>query len=105
MPVIFKPKRSFVPGNVPTNLDSGEMAVNVPDRKIWVADNSNIPRLMIGTPVALADLADVAITYPNTSEALTYISGKYISADPNKIKNLIGVSVQKWLQNNNKVVN
>ena len=36
---------------------------------------------------------------------LTYISGKYISADPNKIKNLIGVSVQKWLQNNNKVVN
>lgn len=36
---------------------------------------------------------------------LTYISGKYISADPNKIKNLIGVSVQKWLQNNNKVAN
>lgn len=81
MPVIFKPKRSFVPGNVPTNLDSGEMAVNVPDRKIWVADNSNVPRLMIGTPVALADLADVAITYPNTSEALTYISGKWTNVN------------------------
>jgi len=34
---------------------------------------------------------------------LTYISSKYISADPNKIKNLIGVSIQRWLQNNNKV--
>jgi hypothetical protein len=34
---------------------------------------------------------------------LTYISGKYISADPNKIKNLIGVSIQTWLQNNDKV--
>lgn len=31
---------------------------------------------------------------------LTYISGKYISADPNKIKNIIGTSIQKWIIDN-----
>jgi len=31
---------------------------------------------------------------------LTYISGKYISADPNKIKNIIGTSIQKWIVDN-----
>ena len=31
---------------------------------------------------------------------LTYISGKYISADPNKIKNVIGTSIQKWIIDN-----
>jgi hypothetical protein len=31
---------------------------------------------------------------------LTYISGKYISADPNKIKNVIGTSIQKWIVDN-----
>ena len=31
---------------------------------------------------------------------LTCISGKYISADPNKIKNIIGTSIQKWIVEN-----
>ena len=31
---------------------------------------------------------------------LTCISGKYISADPNKIKNIIGTSIQKWIVDN-----
>ena len=33
---------------------------------------------------------------------LTFISGKYISADPNKIKNLLGISIQKWIKENKK---
>ena len=81
MPVIFKPKRSFVAGNIPTNLDSGEMAINVPDRKIYIADNSNIPRLMLGSPMALADLTDVAISSPGTSEALTYLGGRWTNVN------------------------
>ena len=34
---------------------------------------------------------------------LTFISGKYISADPNKIKNLLGTSIQKWIKENKKI--
>lgn len=34
---------------------------------------------------------------------LTYISGKYISADPNKIKNLLGTSVKTWIEKNKKL--
>ena len=33
---------------------------------------------------------------------LTFISGKYISADPNKIKNLLGTSIQNWIKVNKK---
>lgn len=29
---------------------------------------------------------------------LTFISGKYISADPNRIKNTLGVSIKKWIK-------
>lgn len=81
MPIIFKPKRSFVAGNTPANLASGEMACNIPDRKIWIADNSNVPRLIVGGPVALADLTDVSITSPSTSETLTYLSGKWTNVN------------------------
>ena len=28
---------------------------------------------------------------------LTFISGKYISADPNRIKNTLGVSIKNWI--------
>ena len=34
---------------------------------------------------------------------LTFISGKYISADPNKIKNLLGTSIQTWIKQNKKI--
>ena len=34
---------------------------------------------------------------------LTFISGKYISADPNKIKNLLGTSIQNWIKENKKI--
>ena len=34
---------------------------------------------------------------------LTYISSKYISADPNKIKNLLGTSVKSWIEKNKKL--
>jgi VIT1/CCC1 family predicted Fe2+/Mn2+ transporter len=31
---------------------------------------------------------------------LTFISGKYISADPNKIKNILGTTIKKWIKDN-----
>ena len=44
MPNIFKPKRSATPNSVPTtsNLDDGELAVNIADQKIYVRSGSSI---------------------------------------------------------------
>lgn len=81
MALIFKPKRSFVTGNTPVNLEVGELAVNIPDRKLWVADQSNTPRLIIGNPTSLSELSDVSVTSPNTSEALKYVAGKWSNVD------------------------
>ena len=37
---VIKIKRSLTPGNTPADLSLGELAVNIPDRKIFIGDNS-----------------------------------------------------------------
>lgn len=43
MPSILKPKRSSTPGAVPSavSLQQGEIAINLPDRKIFVKDHTD----------------------------------------------------------------
>lgn len=43
MTSVIKPKRSATPGNVPTttNLVEGEIAINLPDKKLYVRDTAN----------------------------------------------------------------
>jgi len=38
--VTIKIKRSLTPGNVPADLELGELAINIPDKKIYIGDNS-----------------------------------------------------------------
>jgi hypothetical protein len=38
--VRIKIKRSVTPGNVPTDLELGELAINIPDKKIYIGDDS-----------------------------------------------------------------
>jgi len=38
--VKIKIKRSLTPGNTPENLELGELAINIPDKKIYIGDNS-----------------------------------------------------------------
>lgn len=42
-------KRSLVPNEKPSNLDLGELAVNIPDRKIYVGNQSGNPVLITGS--------------------------------------------------------
>lgn len=42
-------KRSIVPNEVPLKLDLGELAVNIPDRKIYVGNQFGNPVLMSGS--------------------------------------------------------
>lgn len=42
MASVIKIKRSTTPGAAPSSLAAGEIAVNIPDRKLFVGDGSNI---------------------------------------------------------------
>jgi len=49
---IFKPKRSTTASSIPTtgDLQDGELAVNIADKKIFIRDNTNIIDLSIAGP-------------------------------------------------------
>jgi hypothetical protein len=46
MSTILRTKRSTTTGVTPTNLELGEMAVNIPDKKIWIGDGTATPALI-----------------------------------------------------------
>lgn len=46
MPLPIKIKRSQTTGNVPSSLLDGEVAINVPDKKIWAGNTTNNPVLL-----------------------------------------------------------
>ncbi len=65
MPTIIKPKRSSTTGVTPTtaNLVEGEIAINLPDKKLFVRDTAN-NILTLAEPVipAVEDAADIDMT-------------------------------------------
>ena len=40
MSVTIRTKRTNTPGSTPSNLELGELAVNIPDKKIWIGDGA-----------------------------------------------------------------
>ena len=46
MSTTLKIKRSITSGNTPSNLSLGELAVNIPDKKIWIGDSEQQPVLI-----------------------------------------------------------
>jgi hypothetical protein len=69
MAAIIKTHHSTTPAAEPTNLEPGELAVNIVDQKLWVGDGT-------ATPIALVDPADIPTTsadipYDNTGSGLT----------------------------------
>jgi hypothetical protein len=74
MALKIKPKRSASAGNVPTtaNLDAGEIAVNLVDKKIYVRDtSSNILELTTRT---ISSQDDTSISSLANDQVLTYNS-------------------------------
>jgi hypothetical protein len=47
MSTILKTKRSLTTGNIPSGLEVGELAVNIPDKKMWIGDASNNSVLLL----------------------------------------------------------
>lgn len=70
---IIKPKRTNTAGNTPTtsNLASGELGVNMADRKAYINNGTAVVQIGAGN---LSGLGDVTITSPSNSQSLIYNS-------------------------------
>ena len=69
---VIKPKRTTSSGNVPSTSDitTGEMAVNLADKKLYVRDTgSNILEL---TTRSVTALDDTTISSPSNGQVLKY---------------------------------
>ncbi len=76
MALKIKPKRSSTASNVPStsNLDAGEIAINLADKKLYVRDtNSNILELTTRT---VSSLDDTTISSVSNGQTLIYNSSK-----------------------------
>ena len=68
---IIKPKRSNTAAKVPTTTEliSGELGVNMADRKVYINNGTAVVQVGAGN---LNGLGDVAVTSPTNGQALTY---------------------------------
>jgi hypothetical protein len=76
---IIKPKRSSVPGKVPTTSDivSGEIAINNYDSKIYQNNGTSVVQVGAGK---LAALSDVTITSPTNGQSLAYNGTAWVNS-------------------------
>jgi len=74
MALQIKPKRTSTAGNAPTtsNLDTGEIAVNLADKKLYVRDTSN--NILELTTRTLNSLDNVSVASPSDGQVLKYNS-------------------------------
>lgn len=74
MAIKFKPKRTTTPGNTPStaNLDTGEIAINLADKKLFVRDTSN--NVLELTTRRVESLDNVNISGLSNNQILQYNS-------------------------------
>ena len=74
MAIKFKPKRTTTSGNVPStaNLEVGEIAINLADKKLFVRDTSN--NVLELTSRDISSLDDVNISGLSNDQVLQYNS-------------------------------
>lgn len=81
MPNVIKPKRSTVAAKVPTTTEliSGELGVNMTDRKVYINNGTAVVQVGAGL---LSALGDTAISTPATGQALTYNGTTWVNSTP-----------------------
>ena len=79
---IIKPKRTTQAGRVPNlgNLDAGEIAINLVDKKLYVRDTSNNVQEL--TTRTLESLDNLSISGPVDNQVLKYnnTTGKWVNS-------------------------
>jgi len=74
----LKPKRSSTASLVPTtsNLASGELGVNMADKKIYINNGTAVVQIGAGN---LSGLGDVTTTSPSSGQSLVYDGTKWVN--------------------------
>lgn len=101
MAILTKIKRSNTPGSTPSSLSEGELAVNIPDKALWVGNStSGAVNLFAGngasSPISSIKLnVNTSATLIDTSNASNFIGNEYlavcvdnVNANRNKISKL-----------------
>lgn len=75
---IIKPKRSATAAKVPTTADlaSGELGVNMADKKVYINNGTAVVQVGAGN---LAGLGDVALTSPASGQSLQYNGTSWVN--------------------------
>lgn len=85
MASVIKIKRSTTPGSAPSSLAAGELAVNIPDRKLFIGDGSSIYHIG-GQYLSVANAAATYQTISTERAALAntnaYIATKANATNP-----------------------
>lgn len=81
---VIKPKRTNTAGNTPTtsNLTSGELGVNMADKKIYINNGTSIVQIGSGN---LSGLGDVSLSTPVSTNLLSYNGTNWVNLAPSSI--------------------
>jgi hypothetical protein len=81
---VIKPKRSNTANNTPTtsNLTSGELGVNMADKKIFINNGTAVVQIGAGN---LSALGDVALTSPASANLLSYNGTNWVNLAPSSV--------------------
>ncbi len=95
---IVRQNRSFTPGVEPSSLPEGQLAVNAPDKKIWIGDEFSVPRSILSD-----DVVNVQSDWDQTSTgADDYIKNKPAVGGAVQVENeLINGNFDIWQRGEN----
>jgi hypothetical protein len=87
----IKPKRSNTASKVPntSELVSGELGVNMADRKVYINNGTSVVQVGAGT---LSALGDVTITSPTNGQNLSYNGTAWVNATGSGTGNVVGAA-------------
>jgi len=76
---VIKPKRSNTAAKVPntSELLSGELGVNMADRKVYINNGTSVVQVGAGV---LSALGDVVLTSPSNGQTLSYNGTNWVNA-------------------------
>lgn len=86
---IIKPKRSNTASAVPTTgqLASGELAVNMADKKVYINNGTSVVQVGAGN---LSGLGDVVITSPTTNQVIAYNGTNWVNQSGSGSGDVVG---------------
>ena len=79
MPITLRPKRSSTAAKVPTTTDlaSGELGVNMADRKVYINNGTSIVQVGAGL---LTALGDVSISAPSAGQVISWNGAAWVAS-------------------------